>query len=120
VTVRKRLLKGLHPVTMLPLGPLERSWRSAVLPLAATQRSVVGTPSYMAPEMALGDGSALSERTDVFLLGAVLYHLLTGYVPFSPEDLAGEQHPPPPVHPWRLLPRGTEVRREITPEAAAA
>jgi hypothetical protein len=36
VTVRKRLLKGLHPVTKLPLGPLERSWRSAVLPLAAS------------------------------------------------------------------------------------
>lgn len=55
----------------------------AVLPLAATQRSVVGTPSYMAPEMALGDGSALSERTDVFLLGAVLYHVLTGRPPYA-------------------------------------
>lgn len=55
----------------------------AVLPLASEQRAVVGTPSYMAPEQALGDGRALSERTDVFLLGAILYHILSGRPPYA-------------------------------------
>ncbi len=41
-------------------------------------REVVGTPGYMAPEMAGGDGALLSERTDVFLLGAMLHECITG------------------------------------------
>lgn len=42
---------------------------------------VAGTPSYLAPEQASPDGSALSRRTDVFLLGAALYRLLSGTPP---------------------------------------
>ncbi|MBL8684573.1 MAG: serine/threonine protein kinase [Myxococcales bacterium] len=41
-------------------------------------RSVVGTPSFMAPEMIDGDPSAVRECTDVFLLGATLHYALTG------------------------------------------
>ncbi len=45
--------------------------------------ALAGTPRYMAPEMAACLAGSLDPRTDVFLLGAVLYELVAGHAPFD-------------------------------------
>lgn len=54
-------------------------WGIATAPGPA--RALAGTPAYAAPEMLGGAGATVSERTDVYLLGAVLFEVLTGRPP---------------------------------------
>jgi serine/threonine-protein kinase len=53
-----------------------------------TDNAIIGTPCYMSPEQARGDRKHLDERSDVFLLGAMLYEVLTHRPPYVSRDRA--------------------------------
>jgi len=48
---------------------------------------LVGSPNYLSPEQAAGQHRELTPRSDVYALGAVLYHLLTGRAPFHAQTM---------------------------------
>jgi tRNA A-37 threonylcarbamoyl transferase component Bud32 len=79
--------------------------------------AVVGTPNYMAPEQAQGQNHLLGAHTDVYALGAILYHLLTGKPPFEGNSVLSvlklvEEHEAVP--PRRLAPQVPHDLETIT------
>ncbi len=56
----------------------------------ATRFGIIkGTPAYMAPEQAIGDTKNIDYYSDIFLLGATLYHLFTYQPPYSGTEVLG-------------------------------
>ena len=81
-------------------------------PLLTRDGEVLGTPAYMSPEQAEGDLERVGPPSDVYSMGAILYHLLTGEAPYVHDGAKLSAHgiwrrvkvgPPPGVE--RLLAR---------------
>ncbi|MFT5292448.1 MAG: serine/threonine protein kinase, partial [Planctomycetota bacterium] len=81
--------------------------KQADSPLMTMDGSVMGTPFYMPPEQAAGRLADIGPHSDVYALGAMLYHLLVGRMPYHrPGDNASPftvlaqvlGGPPKPIH----------------------
>jgi len=82
-------------------------------PLLTMDGDIVGTPAYMSPEQARGDIASLGPRSDVYSIGAMLYHLLTGRPAYAPPSGSISAR----AVLARLLDGPPEPVRELAPEA---
>jgi len=99
--------EGVVRVTDLGLS------RSAYSRPLAEEAEIAGTPNYASPEQAGGE-ERLDFRTDIYSLGATLYHMVTGRLPFG-------EYPPLEVLRCQqegFLPDPAELNPELSPAAA--
>jgi serine/threonine-protein kinase len=68
-------------VKVLDFGLVKTAGVDAAQSLVSIEGVIMGTPAYMAPEMALGDD--VDGRADLYALGCVAYYLLTGEQVFT-------------------------------------
>jgi serine/threonine protein kinase len=88
-------------------------------PLLTMNGDVVGTPAYMSPEQATGLIEAMGAHSDVYAVGAILYQLLAGHMPYVPPGALlnnyavwsrVQEGPPAPIE---------QVAKRVSPELLA-
>ena len=73
--------------------------------------AVIGTPSYMSPEQALGEADT-DHRTDVYALGVILFEILTGQLPYISDTLVGTLV----MHVQEPIPSAVERNPDLPPQ----
>ena len=88
------------------------------LDMSSRLTMIAGTPSYVSPEQARGEG--LDPRADLYSLGALAYLLLAGHPPYSHASLAAAANPEPPAPLPPGLPPAVDgvLRRALAPNRA--
>ena len=81
------LLSGRHAV-VTDFGVAKAVTASASSDTMTTVGMAVGTPHYMAPEQAMGQGD-IDQRADIYALGILAYEMITGRTPFTAETAQG-------------------------------
>ncbi|MFH1228661.1 MAG: tetratricopeptide repeat protein [Planctomycetota bacterium] len=77
--------------------------------------TAIGTPNYMSPEQAQGKKDEVDPRSDIFSLGATMYHCLTGRMPFAGNEIYEviskviNVDPPAPSTIVRIIPKDLET-----------
>jgi eukaryotic-like serine/threonine-protein kinase len=79
------MIDGHGVVKVLDFGLAAGGGEAPTVAGPVAQTSLAGTPLYMAPEQARGE--AVDFRTDIYALGATLYHLVSGKPPFEAESV---------------------------------
>src|SRR5262245_35101490 len=73
------LLDGRNNPYLMDFGLAKRDVGEITMTM---EGQVLGTPAYMSPEQAKGEGHQVDGRSDVYSLGVIFYQLLTGELPF--------------------------------------
>jgi serine/threonine-protein kinase len=79
---------GSPLVKVLDFGISKATGEEAPLDSLTTTTAVLGSPHYMSPEQ-IRSARSVDRRTDVWSLGVVLYHLVTGAFPHEGETVSG-------------------------------
>lgn len=108
----ERLTNGADDGTLLPLAKLSdfglaRATDQTESLAITRQGAVMGTPYYMSPEQCRGQ--ATDARSDVYSMGATLFHLLAGQPPFTADTHVGVLH----QHCNDPIPSLTKLKPEI-------
>jgi serine/threonine protein kinase len=110
----------------LPSEELVRTQQSESDFARSVDGDICGTPSYLSPEQARGDVSAVDQRTDVYALGAILYQIVTGVPPAVGKSLqdillrARTSNFPSPIDYLKLHPKRWSCPPEINAIALKA
>ncbi len=79
IRIKPEFTAGLTSIRTEQRDKREEAADSPILTMGG---DVMGTPAYMPPEQAFGEVEQLNARSDVYAIGAMLYHLLARHMPY--------------------------------------